>query len=96
MSVILMTAQAEQDLIEIWLYIAQDSPNIADSVLDGLEKRFSILADNPLMGRSRDDIAPELRYFLFEKYLIFYRTASDGIEIVRVVHGARNLIDILI
>jgi toxin ParE1/3/4 len=63
MSVIQRTAQAEEDLIDIWIYIAQDNPLAADRVLDDIEERFYTLADNPLMGRLRPDIAPDLRYF---------------------------------
>lgn len=85
------TAQAEEDLIEIWIYIAQDNPVAADRVLDDIEERFHALADNPLMGRLRPDIASELRYFTVGKYLILYRTVSNGVQIVRVVHGARDL-----
>jgi toxin ParE1/3/4 len=43
------------------------------------------------MGPSRPDIAPTLRCFRVGNYLIFYRQAQDGAEIVRVVHGARDL-----
>jgi len=91
MSVIQRTAQAEEDLIEIWIYIAQDNPKAADRVLDDIEERFNALADNPLIGRLRPDIAPELRYFTVGKYLILYRTVPDGVQIVRVIHGARDL-----
>jgi Plasmid stabilization system protein len=91
MAVIQLTAQAEEDLIELWLYIAQDNPAAADRVLDDIEERFHSLAENPLMGRLRPDIAPELRYFVVGKYLILYRIVPDGIQIVRVIHGARDL-----
>lgn len=91
MPVIQRTAQAEEDLIEIWIYIAQDNPEAADRVLDDIKQRFHVLADNPLMGRLRPDIAPELRYFTAGKYLILYRTVQDGVQIVRVIHGARDL-----
>lgn len=91
MAMIQRTAQAEEDLIEIWIYIAQDIPRAADCVLDEIEQRFFALAENPLMGRLRPDIAPEFRYFVVGNYLIIYRTISDGIQIVRVVHGARDL-----
>lgn len=43
------------------------------------------------MGRLRPDIAPELRYFVVGNYLILYRTVENGIQIVRVIHGARDL-----
>ncbi len=85
------TAQAEEDLIEIWIYIAQDNPGAADRMLNDIEQRFHALADNPLMRRLRPDIAPELRYFVVDSYLILYRTVQDGIQIVLVIHGARDL-----
>jgi len=91
MSVIQRTAQAEEDLIEIWIYIAQDNPGAADRVLDDIDERFHALADNPLMGRLRPDIAQELRYFTVGKYLILYRIVPGGIQIVRIIHGARDL-----
>jgi toxin ParE1/3/4 len=91
MPVIQKTAQAEEDLIELWLYIAQENPNAADRVLTDIEACFQTLADNPLIGRLRPDIAPELRYFMAGKYLILYRTVPDGVQMVRVIHGARDL-----
>ena len=91
MSVIQRTAQAEEDLIGIWLYIAQDNPGAADRLLDDIEEGFHALADNSLMGRLRPDIAQELRYCTVGKYLILYRAVPDGVQIVRVIHGARDL-----
>jgi toxin ParE1/3/4 len=91
MAVVQRTAQAEEDLIELWLYIVQDNLNAADRVLDEIEECFHTLADNPLMGRLRPDIAPELRYFVVGKYLILYRSVQNGVQIVRVIHGARDL-----
>ena len=60
-------------------------------MLDDIEEHFHMLADYPLMGRLRPDIAPELRYFVAGKYLILYRTVPEGIQIVRIIHGAREL-----
>ncbi len=94
MPIIKRTALAEEDLIEIWIYIAQDDPGAADHLLNEFEKKFSFLANNPKIGPARQDIAPELRYFPVGSYLILYRTIHDGIEIVRVVHGARRLTDL--
>ena len=91
MAIIQRTAQVEEDLIELWLYIAQDNPAAADLVLDDIEAGFQHLAANPLMGRLRPDIAPELRYFVTGRYLILYRTVPDGIQVIRVIHGARDL-----
>ena len=87
------TPRADQDLEEIWYFIAQDDPVAADRWLDTLEEKIALLADNPLMGPSRPDIARELRYRPVGNQLILYRVIPDGIEIVRVVHGARHLLD---
>lgn len=45
------TAQAEDDLIDIWLYIAQDNPAAADKLLDTIEEKGQLLADNPKLGQ---------------------------------------------
>jgi toxin ParE1/3/4 len=50
-----------------------------------------LLASNPLLGRARPEIAPELRYLPIGNYLILYRELEEGIEVVRVVHGATRL-----
>ena len=95
MPIISRTARCEEDLIEIWIYIAQDDAAAADRVLDEIEGKFSVLLDHPRLGPSRPDIAPDLRYLPVGSYLILYREIPDGVEIVRVVHGARRLSSIL-
>lgn len=85
------TARAEEDLIEIWTYIAQDDPAAADRLLDRIDAASGHLAENPLMGPARPDLAAGLRYFIAGNYLVLYREATHGVEIVRVVHGARHL-----
>jgi toxin ParE1/3/4 len=86
-----ITPLAERDLEDIWFFIAQDDPAAADRLLDLLEEKYKVLADNPHMGPARPDIAKELRYHPVGSYLLLYRIISGGIELVRVVHGARDL-----
>jgi toxin ParE1/3/4 len=88
------TAQAEEDLIDLWLYIVQDNPGAADRLLDEIEDKFSLLAANPQLGPARPDIAADCRYFPVGRYLILYRLIPGGIEVVRVVQGARRLEDL--
>jgi toxin ParE1/3/4 len=87
----ILTARAEEDLLNIWLYIAAENHDAADRVLDTIDLKFKLLAENPRLGPSRPDIAPELRYFPVGNYLVLYRIATNAVEIVRVVHGMRNL-----
>ncbi len=86
-----LTAEAEEDLIAIWDYIALDNPNAADRLLMKLNEKFQLLADNPELGAARPDIAKEMRYFATGNYLVLYQLKAEGTEIVRVLHGARNL-----
>jgi toxin ParE1/3/4 len=88
---ILIRPRAQIDLAEIWDFIAEDSQARADSFLDRLDQDFHCIAHNPHIGRARDELSPNLRSFPFGRYVIFYLVLADGIEIVRVLHGARNL-----
>ena len=54
------TARAEQDLEDLWFFVAQDNPAAADRWLDMLEDKIRLLAENPLMGPARPDIARDL------------------------------------
>jgi len=83
--------QAEADLEEIWWYIAQDSPDAADGFLDQIEERCAVLAQFPLMGTAREDLLPSLRSLVVGSYVVFYLPVNGGIEIVRVLHGKRDL-----
>jgi len=85
------TRAAREDLIAIWTHIAEDDAAAADRVLDRLDEAASHLADNPQIGPARDDIRPGLRYLVSGSYLLLYRIDGDDIEIVRAVHGRRDL-----
>lgn len=87
---------AEADLTEIWQYIAADSPEKADQLLDEIGVALHKLLHSPLMGRDRSELAPALRSFLVKRYVIFYRPLEKkGIEVIRVLHGARDIQTIL-
>lgn len=86
-----------RDLLEAALYIAADSPKAADRFLERAEQAFDTLLRAPEMGialPSASAALPDLRRWSvpgFEKYLIFYRPVEDGIEVVRVLHGGRDV-----
>jgi toxin ParE1/3/4 len=85
-----VSGRASADLDEIWSYIAQDNPDAADGFTSTLFSRFSKLAAMPKIGRTREDLSRGLRSFPAGRYIIFYREGGGGVEIVRVLHGARN------
>ncbi|MBF0135340.1 MAG: type II toxin-antitoxin system RelE/ParE family toxin [Magnetococcus sp. DMHC-1] len=85
------TKASENDLLSIWQYVAEDNPEAADRLVMTFESKCILLADNPRLGRSRSDIAPGLRYFPVGDYVIFYRETHDGVQVVRILHGARNM-----
>lgn len=92
MASILITPAAENDLINIWLYIARDNQDAADRVYQATEKTFESLLAAPRMGTLYQAKRPRLegiRFFpvsKFHNYVIYYREHPQGIEIVRVLH----------
>jgi len=94
LSRITQTARAEQDLEEIWFYIAVDNVGAADALLDEFDNSCRLLATQPKMGRAREELASGLRSFPVRRYVVFYRPLVDGIEVVRVLHGARDVTEI--
>jgi toxin ParE1/3/4 len=81
---------ARSDLDEIWLYIARDNLEVADKFIHAIVSRFPKLPAMPLIGRQREELLPRLRSFPVSCYVIFYRPIENGVEIVRVLHGARD------
>ena len=82
---------AEADILEIWDYIADDSMEAADRWVDQLDEKFQLIATQPMMGRAREELVPGLRSFPFRRYVIFYMPIGNGIDVVRVLHGARDV-----
>jgi len=85
------SSQAQLDVAEIALRIAEDNPNAADRWLDQVDEKFRLLAQMPEMGRQRFDLAPNLRSLPVGDYVIFYRPVEDGIQVIRFLHGARDI-----
>lgn len=88
---LIRTRQAEDDLIDIWLYIARDNLHAADRIVEQLDARTGLLARYPEFGRIRGDIAPDVRSVAMGDYIILYRLRAEQVQIVRYVHGRRRL-----
>jgi toxin ParE1/3/4 len=86
---VVFSPAAENDLDDIWLNIALDNPAAADRLIDAVQQRTAQLSEFPELGRSRP--AEAARSLNVGNYLILYRIEARTIEVVRVVHGARDL-----
>jgi len=82
---------AESDILEIWDCIADDSLAAADRWVGRLDEQFRMLAAQPMMGRAREELASGVRSFPFGRYVVFYMPKDAGIDVVRVLHGARDI-----
>ncbi len=83
--------QAAADILEIWDYIAEDDVTAADRWVDRLDETFKLLATQPSMGRAREELAPRVRSFPLGRYVVFYEPIDAGIDVVRVLHSARDI-----
>jgi toxin ParE1/3/4 len=86
-----LTSEAREDLDNIWLSIAEENPPTADRFLDTLYEKLLLLARQPLLGQPRPELRLNLRSFPVGHYVIFYRPIDEGIEVARVLHGARDV-----
>lgn len=92
MTTVVFAQSAQTDLLEAWLFIAEDNLNAADHMLDTIEQEANILATQPLMGRARLDLAEGIRCWpTSTPYILFYLAEADGITVVRVLHHARDV-----
>lgn len=82
---------AALDILDVWDHIAEDNVTAADQWVDKLDEKFNLIATQPLMGRAREELAASLRSFPFGRYVTFYVPFDDGIDVVRVLHSARDI-----
>lgn len=91
MAQVLTTPAAEEARIEIWLHIAQDNPAAADRQLERIDDKCELYAQQPEMGDARPDLGRDVRCFPVGNYVVIYRLLEDGILVLLVVHGARDI-----
>jgi toxin ParE1/3/4 len=93
MSTAIYAPAADEDLLGIATYIAQDSPRAARKWLHTVRETCDLLAANPQMGEERPGFGvPGCRCFSVGNYVVFFRPIEGGgIEVARIVHGSRDL-----
>lgn len=93
------TPQALNDLFDIWSYIARDSPEAADRVEEAIYDACELLARSPLAGTVRKDLTSlPLRFWLapqFPNYFIVCDPEVNPLEVIRILHRARNIRSII-
>jgi toxin ParE1/3/4 len=77
-------------VIAIAEYIARDKPLAAVRWVDEIDGTLSLIAQHPTIGERVDHLSAGIRRFCQGNYLLFYRPIGDGIELRRVLHGARK------
>lgn len=87
-----LAALAKTDLTSIHAHISTDSVEAADRVLASPYDAFELLGTSPELGTLRPDYQPaNLRVFAARRYVIAYRFKNNAVEILRVLHGARDI-----
>ena len=91
-----LTAAARADVSEIADYIREDNPDAARRVVSSLQEAMGKLAKSPGMGHLREDLTRRpFRFWPVYSYLIVYRPETRPIQILRVLHGARDVKSLL-
>lgn len=91
MSQYIISPEAIRDLDEIADYFVTRNIDAGERLLDEFTKKCRYLTQFPLMGRSYSQLRTYLRGIPMQNYIIFYRIANNGIEILRVIRGDRDL-----
>lgn len=90
-----LSRASKNDLTEIAEYIAADNPQAAKHVLSQILLHLERIGSQSGMGQRCEQFGERMRRFPVGNYVIYYRTTPNGISVVRVLHGHRNVDDIL-
>jgi len=86
-----ISLEAGRDLEEVEEYISHDNPDAAARLILSIREKCELLSRQPEIGSDRSELFLNLRGFPVGNYLIFYLLGKNGIEVVRVLHGARDI-----
>lgn len=87
-----LTPEAESDIADIAAFlVAEASDAVAMSVVDAIRAKCDRLGEMPYRGRARTELRAGVRSVPHKPYIIFYRIEARSIQVLRVVHGARDV-----
>jgi len=90
-----VSPEAEADLVAALNYWDERSPTYADQMAAEVDARYALLLTQPRFGRTRDDLAAGLRSTVVGKYVVLYRIGQTTLDIVRFLHGSRDILRII-
>lgn len=88
---VIRSPEAEADIAAALDYLDQYSATAADELAEEIDRWCDLLAAQPLMGRQRDELRPGIRSTVVGRYVLFYRVTDQGVEVVRFLHGSRDI-----
>ena len=92
MQKIFYTDSARADLIDAWLFVAEENLPAADRMLETIHEGIQLLAQQPFMGRERPELRVGLRSWpTSTPYILYYVVEPDGLTFIRVLHHARDV-----
>jgi plasmid stabilization system protein ParE len=89
----ILAPEAARDLVQIWRYIkGKASLDMADRVESVIRERIVFLARTPASGHWRKDLTGEsVKFFSVYSYLIVYRPETKPLQVVAILHGHRDV-----
>lgn len=90
MGKIVRTRQARSDALDIWNHIADDNEAAADKLILQFNETLALLAEQPRLGSSQEELRKGLRCMPVRSYLVFYEPIPGGIRVFRILHSARR------
>lgn len=88
---VLRTPEAEESRVEAWLQVGESSVHGADRLLERIDGKCGLYATQPQAGAPRPDLGENVRCFAVDHHVVIYRPLDDGILVLLVVHGARDI-----
>jgi toxin ParE1/3/4 len=88
---IFRTDRANQDLLQIYSYLAERNQTAADNLIQEIDSQFRNLARFPFIGRERDSLAPGIRSIVVGTFLVLYLVERERIVVVRIIDGRMDV-----
>jgi plasmid stabilization system protein ParE len=92
-----LAPEAAADLVQIWKYLRREAGDAAaDRIESEILSRFVYLAEHPGLGHFRRDLTSEpVRFFSIYSWLIVYRPQTKPLQVISILHGRRDLSELL-